>query len=116
MQNHADDYVFIVVDENLDVVNESTQQYEYISGSTCVESIRKRLPDELERRMFALIRSANDSKRDIETYEQKSHGYLPKASIRREKVKEVLAPMWLKRFPPSEFPDSSITMMRVCQV
>jgi len=106
MQNHADDYVFIVVDENLDVVNESTQQHECISGSTCVESIRKRLPDELERRMFAIVRSANDSKRDIETFEQKAHGYLGKAPIRREKVKEVLAPMWIKRFPPSEFPDS----------
>ena len=92
-------------DENLDVFNESTQQHECISGSTCVESIRKRLPHELERRMLAVVRSANDSTRDIDIYKERAHGFLAKAPIRREKVKEVLAPLWLKRFPPSQFGD-----------
>ena len=131
MENHSDDFVFMVVvsrklsllfllfiliyinlyslppvqDENLDVFNESTQQHECISGSTCVESIRKRLPHELERRMLAVVRSANDSTRDIDIYKERAHGFLAKAPIRREKVKEVLAPLWLKRFPPSQFGD-----------
>ena len=94
------------MDENLDVLNESTQQHECISGSTCVDNIRKRLSPEVERRMFALVRSANGSTRDLEIYHERAHGFLPKAPIRKEKVKEVLAPLWLKRFPPSDFPDS----------
>lgn len=94
------------MDENLDVLNESTQQHECISGSTCVDNIRRRLSPEVERRMFALVRSANGSTRDLQIYHEKAHGFLPKAPIRKEKVKEVLAPLWLKRFPPSDFPDS----------
>ena len=35
-----------------------------------------------------------------------AHGFLPKAPIKREKVNETLAPLWLKRFPPSEFGES----------
>ncbi|KAL7524615.1 hypothetical protein ACHAXR_001381, partial [Thalassiosira sp. AJA248-18] len=102
MKDHADDYVFLIVDENLDVVNEDSQ-HESISGSICVESIRKVLPPELEKRMFALVRSANNSSTDISIYNSRAHGFLPKAPIRREKVNETLAPLWLKRFPPSVF-------------
>ncbi|KAL7547215.1 hypothetical protein ACHAWF_010540, partial [Thalassiosira exigua] len=106
MQEHIDDFVFLVVDENLDIVDESSQ-YESISGSQCIENIRKRLPANLEKRMLALVRSANDSTTDIAIYNKRAHGFLPKAPIRREKVNETIAPMWLKRFPISEFGFSS---------
>jgi len=105
MENHKNDYVFMVVDENLDIVHESSM-HESISGSACVESIRNRLPHELERRVLAVVRSANDSSSDISLFCTRAHGFLPKAPIRREKVNDVLAPLWLKRFPLSEFGDS----------
>jgi len=106
MQNHENDYVLIIVDENLDVIDESSN-HEYISGSQCVDNIRQRLPSKLERRMLVLVRSANDSKSDITIYNTRAHGFLPKAPIRRENVNELLAPLWLKRFPPAEFGDSA---------
>ncbi|KAL7549040.1 hypothetical protein ACHAWF_012302 [Thalassiosira exigua] len=101
MQNHEADYVFILVDENLDIVNESTTKH--ISGSRCLENIRNRLPCELERQMLAVVRSANDSESDISTFNNRAHGFIRKAPLRREQVKETLAPLWLNRFPPSEF-------------
>jgi len=57
-----------LVDENLDIVDESTNKHDTISGSQCVENIRRRLAPGIERRMFALIRSANDSSSDIAIY------------------------------------------------
>ena len=99
--------VLMIVDENLDVVDGSGNSLS-VSGSQCVENIRKKLPLELEKRMFALVRSANDSTTDVAIYNQRAHGFLPKAPIRREKVYETLAPLWMKRFPPSEFVDSGV--------
>ncbi|KAL7530443.1 hypothetical protein ACHAXR_005667 [Thalassiosira sp. AJA248-18] len=58
--------------------------------------------------MLALVRSANDSMTDIAIFNKRAHGFLPKAPIRREKINEVIAPMWLKRFPSSDFGDSAI--------
>ena len=106
MGDHADNYVFAIVDENLDFVDDSTSRNEHISGSVCVENIRRRLPTELERRMFCLVRSANDSTNDIAVFNARAHGFLPKAPVRREKVMETMAPLWMKRFPPAEFGDS----------
>ena len=94
----------LLVDENLDVVDGS--EHVTVSGSQCVKDIRDRLPPESERRLFALIRSANDSASDIAMYCTRAHGFLPKAPIKREKVHEILAPLWLKRFPPSEFEET----------
>jgi hypothetical protein len=79
MENHPEDFVFLLIDENLDVVNENSVR-STISGSLCVENIRKRLPAKLERRMFALVRSANDSSSDIAIYSTRAHGFLPKVS------------------------------------
>ena len=39
---------------------------------------------------------------------KRAHGFLPKAPIRREKLNEVIAPLWLKRFPLSDFGDSAV--------
>ena len=132
MQDHTDDYVLMVVDENLDTVDETTNESINISGSQCVDNIRQRLPEELEKRMLALVRSANDSTTDIAIYNKKAvslclffiseldplisfsnfklyhqHGFLPKAPIRREKVNETIAPIWMRRFPASDFVDST---------
>ena len=35
------------------------------------------------------------------------HGFLAKAPIRREKANEMIAPIWMKRFPSNEFVDSA---------
>lgn len=102
MEKHRDDFVFLIVDENLDVTGEDSKLHT-ISGSACVESIRKRLPADLESRMFALIRSANDSSSDLALYESRAHGFLAKAPIKKGDMMEILAPKWLNRFPPSEF-------------
>ena len=56
------------MDENLDIVDEATNKHDTISGSQCVENIRRRLSPEIESRMFAMIRSANDSSSDIAIY------------------------------------------------
>lgn len=95
----------MVVDENLDANCEGESVS--VSGSQCVDNIRQRLPAELERRMLILVRSANDSTTDVAIFNKRAHGFLPKAPIRREKVNETLAPLWMKRFPPSEFGDSA---------
>lgn len=95
----------MIVDENLDVVDETTNESVSFSGSQCVDNIRKRLPPELETRMLALVRSANDSTTDIQLYNKRAHGFLPKAPIRREKVNETIAPIWMKRF--GTFSDSA---------
>jgi hypothetical protein len=102
MESHQSDFVFLIVDENLDVTTQDAK-LETISGSECVEHIRKRLSAHLEKRMFALIRSANDSSSDVALYEKRAHGFLPKAPIKKGGVLEALAPKWLNRFPPSEF-------------
>jgi hypothetical protein len=102
VESHENDYIFIIVDENLDVESQDGK-HESISGSYCMEKIRKRLTPKAERRMLALVRSANDSTSDVSLYKIRCHGFLPKAPIRREKINETLAPLWYHRFPPSEF-------------
>jgi hypothetical protein len=44
-------------------------------------------------------------------YCTRAHGFLPKAPIKRDKVHEMLAPLWLKRFPPSEFGELMATAL-----
>ncbi|KAL7530444.1 hypothetical protein ACHAXR_005668 [Thalassiosira sp. AJA248-18] len=103
------DEIMGFLDENLDVVVDESSEHMTISGSLCVENIRKRLPAETERRMLALIRSANDSSSDIAIYNQRAHGFLPKAPIKPVNVLPHLAPLWQKRFPTSEFGESILT-------
>ncbi|EJK72240.1 hypothetical protein THAOC_06241, partial [Thalassiosira oceanica] len=102
--SHPNDFVFMVMDDNLDVArtNASGNQIT-MSGSLCVENIRKRLPTQLEQRLFALIRSVNDSATDIATYESRAHGFLPEQIVKRDKVLDLLAPLWLARFPTALF-------------
>lgn len=100
---HPDDYFLFIVDENLDVHDDQIATREgTVSGSSCVSKIRRRLLSDQERRILALIRSANDSANDVAIYNSRAHGYLPKAPIKPAKVLEELAPLWLSRFPPLE--------------
>ena len=44
----------------------------------------------------------------ISSPHDQQHGFLPKAPIRREKVNETIAPIWMRRFPASDFVDSRV--------
>ncbi len=95
---HPDDYFLMVIDENLDIQEEDAT----VSGSLAISDMRSRLFPDQEKRVLALIRSANDSASDVAIYRARAHGFLPKAPIKKESVREVLIPMWLNRFPHFE--------------
>lgn len=103
MNKHPEAFIFLIADENLDVPSKDGMNNESVSGSHCVENIRKRLSKEAERRVLALVRSANDSSSDVSLYNMRAHGFLPKVPIRKKKINEILSPIWYKRFPPLEF-------------
>ena len=65
----------------------------------CIESIRKRVLPDQERRMLALVRSANDSANDVAIYNARAHGFLPKAPLRRDEIPNMISPLWEKRYP-----------------
>ena len=62
----------MIVDENLDTTDETSNESIFVSGSECVDKIRKRLAPELENRILALVRSANDSTTDISLYKKRA--------------------------------------------
>jgi hypothetical protein len=100
IEEHPDDYILMVVDENLEVQDEQIDAHQTtISGSASVAEIRKRLLQEQERKLLALIRSANDSANDVAIYNARAHGYLAKAPVKKDQVLDTLAPLWLDRFP-----------------
>jgi len=101
IDDHPDDYFLFIVDENLDVHHDETKHVT-LSGSLYVSEIRQRILPEQERRMLALIRSANDSANDIAIYNSRAHGYLSKCPVKLDNVVETLAPIWLERFPISQ--------------
>merc|ERR1711957_907920 len=95
VDEHPDDYFLLIVDENLDV----DDSHITISGSQMVSKIRARLLPDQERRILALIRSANDSATDVAIYNSRAHGYLPKSPIKQGNgVLGQIAPPWLERF------------------
>mmetsp|Transcript_36823 Transcript_36823/g.78511 ORF Transcript_36823/g.78511 Transcript_36823/m.78511 type:complete len:1179 (+) Transcript_36823:87-3623(+) len=98
MDENMGDYVLLIADENLDVVDEASRHVT-ISGSQLVENIRSRLLPEYEAKLVALIRSANDSLSDVAIYKSRAHGFLPKAPIKKANVLETLAPLWIARYP-----------------
>lgn len=103
VDEHPDDYILMVVDENLDVQEEQVgTKQTTVSGSGSVRDMRKRLLPGQENGVFALIRSANDSASDVAIYNSRAHGYLPKAPVKKYHVLELLAPLWLGRFPRFE--------------
>lgn len=89
--------VFVLMDENLDYDCDGVTKR--FSGSLYSEQALKRLGKDHLARLLVLMRSANDSDSDIALYKQRVHGFFPKASTSKERVRELLAPMWYKRFP-----------------
>jgi|AntRauTorckE5430_2_1112549.scaffolds.fasta_scaffold01415_6 signal transduction histidine kinase len=107
VDEHPDDYILMIVDENLDVQEEQVgTNQSTVSGSGSVAEIRKRLLVNQERKILALIRSANDSSSDVAIYNSRAHGYLAKNPVKKDHVLETLAPLWLKRFPKFEISKS----------
>jgi len=104
IENHPDDYILLIVDENLDVYEDLQTSTATISGSMHVHNIRRKLLPHDERRVLALIRSANDSADDVAKYNSRAHGWLPKSPIKQDKVLEELASHWLARFSLSDTP------------
>ena len=98
MDKHKGEHVLLIADENLDVLDEASR-HRTISGSQLVENIRLSLLPEQERLLIALIRSANDSSSDVAIYKARAHGFLPKTPIKKANVLEMLAPLWLARYP-----------------
>eukprot|EP00588_Corethron_pennatum_P033791 CAMPEP_0194349780 /NCGR_PEP_ID=MMETSP0171-20130528/107281_1 /TAXON_ID=218684 /ORGANISM="Corethron pennatum, Strain L29A3" /LENGTH=800 /DNA_ID=CAMNT_0039117273 /DNA_START=44 /DNA_END=2444 /DNA_ORIENTATION=+ len=86
IDQHPNDYFLLIVDENLDIMEDSTHSVT-VSGSLCIESIRRQILPEQERRLLALVRSANDSAQDVALYNSRAHGFLPKAPLRKENIK-----------------------------
>mmetsp|Transcript_20457 Transcript_20457/g.30136 ORF Transcript_20457/g.30136 Transcript_20457/m.30136 type:complete len:987 (+) Transcript_20457:1-2961(+) len=108
IEDHENDQFLIIVDENLDITEGATHQ-DTVSGSRCVEKMREILLPEDERRILTLVRSANDSAKDISLYKQRAHGFLPKAPIRRDRVLEMIAPLWIQRFSSSIWADTRLS-------
>jgi hypothetical protein len=96
MARHRNDKFILIVDENLDVAV-SGALHQTISGSQCVERLRKRLDPMTECRLLALIRSANDALPDVQLYKARAHGYLHKEPMQKD-VLEVIRPWWMERF------------------
>jgi signal transduction histidine kinase len=98
VQKHPNDYILVIVDENLDITENGTLSCTTVSGSECIRRVRQQLLPEQERRVLCLVRSANDSSEDIAIYNSRAHGFVSKAPVRSSSVVETIAPLWEKRF------------------
>jgi hypothetical protein len=100
LDQHPESRILILVDENLDYGGTTTEQAKMsmISGSLVMEQILKDLTKEQKQRILALVRSANDSAEDVIMYTSRTHGFIPKAPMHKERVREILAPQWTERF------------------
>lgn len=95
---HSEDYVFAIVDETLQLRDVTNGDEVKVSGSLCIQSVRDRLMPDSERRMLAVVRSANDSCNDLAIYNSRAHGFLPKTPIKKCGAADLIAPLWEKRF------------------
>jgi hypothetical protein len=100
LERHPESRILVLVDENLDYGGTNTEQAKMsmISGSLVMEKILKDFSPEQEQRILALVRSANDSAEDVAMYTSRTHGFIPKAPMHKERVREILAPQWTERF------------------
>jgi hypothetical protein len=97
VNSHPCDYFFLLVDENLEIEDSGVSRT--ISGSESIKQIRAALDTEQELRMLALVRSANDSPKDLALYRSRAHGCMPKIPLRGTSVKETVYQFWNERFP-----------------
>tara|TARA_B100000085_G_scaffold275103_1_gene292625 strand:- start:1796 stop:4306 length:2511 start_codon:yes stop_codon:yes gene_type:complete len=90
-------YHIILCDENLDYTVDSTLYYE--SGSDICKKLKEKLHEKLNGKNYiTFIRSANDSKSDIEKYLRLCDGFIPKAMLTFNDLKEIIAKQWIKHF------------------
>jgi len=97
--NHPNDLYLFIVDENLVIKDEHFSSDTVFSGSKAVSNLRSRLLPHQEKKLLAVIRSANDSTSDIAIYNSRAHGHIPKAPIRADSCLDLIAPLWVARFP-----------------
>ncbi|KAL7541449.1 hypothetical protein ACHAXR_013265 [Thalassiosira sp. AJA248-18] len=116
---HPGEIIFLIADENLEMDNDSAN-HETISGSECIKQIRNSLDREQEMNMLALVRSANDSPRDLALYTSRAHGYMPKVPLRGLSVRETVSSLWKERFPPeiggNQEDENEDTMSRIASI
>jgi hypothetical protein len=99
LEEYPTSNMFILVDENLDYgINSSDGENVALSGSIIIQGILDGMTTSQERRVLALVRSANDSTEDVARYIERTHGFFPKAPMQRERVREIVAPLWADRF------------------
>ena len=98
IREHPNDNFLVIVDENLDILEGGAHQ-KTVSGSLLVKLLRERMNPDDEKRILALVRSANDSAEDVALYKSRAHGFLPKAPIQKDRILELIQPWWLDRFP-----------------
>lgn len=106
VEKHPDDKFLVIADENLDVL-EGVAMHGTVSGSLCLQKILDRLDPDDRSRVLALVRSANDSAKEADTYKLRAHGYLVKAPIDKHGVLKSIQPWWFKRFSSTDGDDSS---------
>lgn len=102
LKNNPGDKVLLIADENLEVADGGAV-HGTVSGSLCIKGIIESLEPSEESRLLALVRSANDSSKDLALYDSRSHGCLPKAPIDSSGVMGILGPIWAKRFNAEGF-------------
>ena len=100
--------ILVLMDENLDYDNAGDTVR--MSGSKYSAKALQKLHPTHRDRVFLLVRSANDADSDIALYKQRTHGFFPKATIRKDRVRELLAPAWFERFPDQAVPDMITTV------
>jgi hypothetical protein len=99
VKDNPESLFLIIVDENLDVITPGSIDVETVSGSGLVVQLRNQLDPEEESRIISLIRSANDSSKDIDIYLERAHGYLLKEPMKKGNFLDAVKPWWVKRFP-----------------
>lgn len=101
-QEHPDAKILVMMDENLDFrVKQNDGESDVtkvLSGSLLASKALSELPPRQEEQMLVLVRSANDAVSEVDLYHSRTHGFFPKAPMRRERILEILAAHWKARF------------------
>jgi hypothetical protein len=99
LDDNPDSKLLILIDENLDYCNNSSSDEDItLSGSIVMQEILQAMTPDQEQRVLALVRSANDSTTDVQTYIERTHGFFPKAPMQKERVREIICPLWAGKF------------------
>jgi signal transduction histidine kinase len=103
LDKYPESNLVVLIDENLDYgINSADGENVALSGSMIMQGILKEMTTEQEGRVLALVRSANDSTTDVAQYIERTHGFFPKAPMQKERVREIIAPLWAEKFMSSE--------------